>query len=53
MDCFKEIRLLFRLEFAFKTVFKTVFKTMFEKFKRYVIKTCHFEKLQSLKRETF
>ena len=42
MNCFVEIRLVFRLEFmfktmletVFKTVFKTVFETVFEKLKR-------------------
>ena len=30
MDCFVEIRLVFRLEFVVETVFETVFKTIFK-----------------------
>ena len=31
MNCFEEIRLMFRLEFVFETVFKIMFKTVFNK----------------------
>ena len=79
MNCFVEIRLVFRLDFmcktvfktvfetvlktvlkivfktvfktVFKPVFKTVFKTVFENNRLYLIKTCHFLKLQILRRE--
>ena len=37
---------------VFKTTFETLFETMFEKLKWYVTKTCHFYKLQIIRRET-
>ena len=60
MNCLVEIRLVFRLEFMFKTVLKTLFetvfktmlKTVFKNNKLYLIKTCHFLKLQIRRRET-
>ena len=69
MNCFFEIRLVFRLEFmfkivfntvfktvfkiVFKIVFKTVFKTVFENNKLYLIKNMSFLKITDPKKRDF
>ena len=43
MNCFVEIRLVFRLEFVYETVFETVFKTIFNALFKTILKAV-FEK---------
>ena len=39
MNCFEEIRLVFRLEFEFESMYKTMFKTMFKTMLKTMFKT--------------
>ena len=39
MNCFEEIKLVFRIKFVFETIFKTVFKTVFKTTFQTVFKT--------------
>ena len=55
MNCFEEIRLVFRLKFVFKIVFKTMFKTMsktmFKTMSKTIFKTLFktmFEKIKNI-----
>ena len=61
MNCFVEIKLVFRLEFGLKTMFKTVFecmfktlfKTVFEKIKNIANKNMSFLKITDPKKRYF